>query len=590
MNLKIGVSKRILCLFLVGLITFSSVTYSYQESTHGAEIVSGIVASIAGGPMLTALMIGGVVVAGGVALYELSQTNAEDYRNFASGIKNGFMEFVSEQEKQIALEQDSSLTDQEAANRGVANAREIVNDFWSGAIDTVKNTTENIKFNAVKYWDLYSRIIGQTADIEDTGNGSIQIGDSLKKNSLTNDSVNLDIELNLVSTTYKSRDEIRVVDGKNYIMVGQFYNGYNYYNIDGGIVNPYGNGYSAIPFINVEYTPAGYYVNLYGINIDLIGQTYDDNLNVGSIIQGNGRYITRKWTFEELNTLLNECDFPIVIGDIEESSAIRQNFYNQFVNYLSVSSVAGVTPVWIRTIKETLNNTHIGKSIQTGRKQLVNNGDWVGSIFQEDSVPVKKTGISVLDGVVSGELGWDIPNARTWDDVFSGGKPYADVVGKTGAIGVPDDVITGTKSGDRVIEYPDVSDVQDTADYPDVGTDNPADDKPQSIPEKPQTEVFENQGGTYYPNAIDLTNIFPFCIPFDIIYLIEKFDTGGENAPVITIPIIYPNVIQSAMGSDRYEITIDFHDFIVLRNIMRVFILLLFIAGLMKITRDLIRG
>ena len=268
----------------------------------------------------------------------------------------------------------------------------------------------------------------------------------------------------------------------------------------------------------------------------------------------------------------------------------RQYIFDNWRTWLSSGGGSYITPSWKRTINTAFNNTNFGKSISKGRRAITSGGDVITGIFQEDSVPVKKTGISVLDGVVSGQLGWDIPSARTWDDVFSGGKPYADVVGQTGAIGVPDDVITGTKSGDRVIEYPDTADVQDTADYPDTGTDNPANDKPQSIPDKPQTDVFESQGGTYYPNTIDLTTLFPFCIPFDIIYLIEKFDNDGDNAPVITIPIMYPNAIQSAMGSDRYEITIDFQDFIVLRNIMRVFILLLFIAGLMKITRDLIRG
>ena len=89
---------------------------------------------------------------------------------------------------------------------------------------------------------------------------------------------------------------------------------------------------------------------------------------------------------------------------------------------------------------------------------------------------------------------------------------------------------------------------------------------------------------------MDLTELFPFCIPFDIIYLVKKFDVSGANAPVITLPLKYPNAIRGAMGSDRYVVTIDLGDYVVVRDVIRIFLLLLFIAGLMKVTRDLIRG
>ena len=164
MTKNIDISKRILMLFIAFWITFVSVFSAYQESCECAEYVAGIVTATASGPLLTALLVGGAVVAGGIAVYKIATTTPEDYRNFKSDLKTGFQEFVAEREKQIALEENQNLTDQEASDLGVANAREHVNNFWTRAVDTTRRSATGIKQKTMQYWKEFNAEISDVAD------------------------------------------------------------------------------------------------------------------------------------------------------------------------------------------------------------------------------------------------------------------------------------------------------------------------------------------------------------------------------------------------------------------------------------------
>lgn len=577
------ITKRSLMLVLVAWITFVSVFHAYETTTECAEWIAGTIATIGAGPMLTALVVGGVVVAGGVAVYKIATTDADDYRSFASGIKQGFQEFVAEQEKQIALEQDSSLTDQEAADIGVANARETVNNFFDNAITTTKNTAKNITFNAQKYWNLYSRIIGDVADNGiDENTGVI----------LPNTVINIDV-WNFTDKTGIVGNASSNIGSNTFEYNGKYYLKYGTYADDKDLA------------LDIESR----YPNSFGILEERVRIPFCEVWNQGNIIYNALRFVdvgilsqeiitfggvtTPAWygTNNDINDInkaisLNNIPTFVVNGRGGAESYIREHGY-------SILSVSGgsetVVPSWKRTINNTLNSTKFGDAIQTGRRQLVNEGDHIISVFKEDSVPVNKVGLRENEGIMTGDIGWQIP--QTWDDYFGGGIPFRDVVGGTGTIAVPGiEVIPGVLPKDVVIDFPADADVQDSADYPDNPADEGEGEKPQETPEKPAQDVFESQGGNFYPAAMDLTNIFPFCIPFDLIYLVEKFDIHGENAPVITIPIMYPQIMANVIGTDRYEVVIDFSDFLVLRNIVRIFLLLGFIIGLLKMTRELIRG
>lgn len=83
--------------------------------------------------------------------------------------------------------------------------------------------------------------------------------------------------------------------------------------------------------------------------------------------------------------------------------------------------------------------------------------------------------------------------------------------------------------------------------------------------------------------TMDLTQFFPFCIPFDIYALYEKFEAEAE-APVIDWPIPVPGQEQPT------TIHLDFSVFDSLAVWVRRLELIAFAVGLMFLTKHLIQG
>lgn len=583
-------SKRICAFLLAVMILTSSIATVQYETVKSAEWIAGAVASVGGAPLLTALLVGGVVVAGGIAIYEIAQTDAEDYRNFYNGIKTGFQEFVAEQETIIAKEQDSSLTDQQASDIGVAVARDTVNDFMSNTVDNVKTTTRSVKDKALAYWDLYSTIINGVADNGLSNSSPLLPETEIKqyaRNYTTanfNDIYQLDNVGANCKQVYNATNPTQFDHLNKYWFIQKgsyaYYSNGNYINYE---INNLGSSSSTqVPYVAIDWQQRAY------------GNSYvwdfHSQINNYNFITGKSTY--NKWsarksgiqTYQELITIITAVihgtNIPIVIGNTESAIHTQVESTPLILSVHDDGSSANIKS-YQRTIQNTLDNTHIGKSIQTGRRQLVNSGDYVGSIFVEDSIPVKKQGLKVAEGVATGSIGWDIPANDVWDDYLAGNLPFPDVVGDTGTIVVPRPNVTDFPT-DSTVSIP--SDTVVTDSYP-KAEDDPDNPNNETTPD----EVNQDQAGSYYPSALDLTNIFPFCIPFDIIYIVQQYSGVQANAPVIHWVIPYPNALKGSLG-ESYEITIDFNDYVAVRNVLRIFILLLFIAGLMKITRDLIRG
>jgi hypothetical protein len=85
--------------------------------------------------------------------------------------------------------------------------------------------------------------------------------------------------------------------------------------------------------------------------------------------------------------------------------------------------------------------------------------------------------------------------------------------------------------------------------------------------------------------SLGLQNVFPFCIPFDLVDFIGCLAADPE-APYIKYPVKYP----TADGWGVYELEIDLSRFDSVAKIVRTMELLAFCIGLAKITRDMIRG
>lgn len=105
------------------------------------------------------------------------------------------------------------------------------------------------------------------------------------------------------------------------------------------------------------------------------------------------------------------------------------------------------------------------------------------------------------------------------------------------------------------------------------------DPSPEPDPDAPATDE------EVAPYTADLTTIFPFCIPFDLIRAFKVLSVQGE-APVYNIPlkIDYKYVHINEAWS------IDMSDFSSVIQILRVMETLGFIVGLILVTRKLIRG
>lgn len=101
-------------------------------------------------------------------------------------------------------------------------------------------------------------------------------------------------------------------------------------------------------------------------------------------------------------------------------------------------------------------------------------------------------------------------------------------------------------------------------------------DKPPITPDLPSGAVGDNL-------EADLKSIFPFCIPFDLIACIKGLAADPE-APVWNIKIPMPWVKYT------WTITVDMGDYESVVKIFRIGEDLLFIVGLIVVTRNLIRG
>ena len=143
---------------------------------------------------------------------------------------------------------------------------------------------------------------------------------------------------------------------------------------------------------------------------------------------------------------------------------------------------------------------------------------------------------------------------------------------------------TFVESITNVYPKPDPSLDPNPSPSPDPSPDPDPSPSPDPSPEPdPDAPATDEEAAKYMAN---LTTIFPFCIPFDLIRAFKVLSVDGE-APVYKIPvqIKYGGYIDINESWD-----IDMSDFDMVVQIMRIIETLSFIVGLIMITRNLIRG
>lgn len=86
--------------------------------------------------------------------------------------------------------------------------------------------------------------------------------------------------------------------------------------------------------------------------------------------------------------------------------------------------------------------------------------------------------------------------------------------------------------------------------------------------------------------TVDLSSLFPFCIPFDLYRIVKCFESDPvAPSATVTIPVGYDG---STFTWQEYTVSLE--DFSAVASVVRVFEYVLFVIGLMLITRKLIEG
>ena len=183
----------------------------------------------------------------------------------------------------------------------------------------------------------------------------------------------------------------------------------------------------------------------------------------------------------------------------------------------------------------------------------------------------------VLPGTNAVDLPWfDVAGLHDW------ANDIPDI--KDGIIDTNPD-IPWTDVWDKVIDIPDV--VIPEKDFPYEDVDDPAKPKPTAEPTaKPTTEPLPTTkpGGIDSSQpVVDLSKFFPFCIPFDLIHLVQALD-AEPVAPKWTLKLEPPQF------PVEWEVVLDLSDFESLAKIFRTGETLLFVVGLILITRGIIKG
>ena len=138
------------------------------------------------------------------------------------------------------------------------------------------------------------------------------------------------------------------------------------------------------------------------------------------------------------------------------------------------------------------------------------------------------------------------------------------------------DLVNKFIAGLKTSETPDPSPNPDPSPEP----------NPNPNPSNPDSGDGDNSGDSDIDKGSfvrDLRTLFPFCIPFDLIDCIRLFNAEPVT-PKIEVPMHF------AFVDVDYTWEIDLKDFDGVATVCRSMFLILFIVGLVLITRTLIRG
>ncbi len=275
--------------------------------------------------------------------------------------------------------------------------------------------------------------------------------------------------------------------------------------------------------------------------------------------------------------------------DIKSSFSHQQSATDSYFHNMMVSNICNI-PIFGNST-DALNFAKTGQGIEkaTNYSKKYRIADWLqdnwdGELFD----PL--TGLSYLN---------DLANLAKHQGLNSiGNDPSLDDMKQHLR-----DIIANLRPGYDPVTDPSVDPALDPICYPDTiptpvidptadvvlqpakdPTPSPNPDPSPSTSPKPTTQPTPSPGeiDSSQP-VVDLSKFFPFCIPFDLIHLVQALD-ADPVAPKWTLKLEPPQF------PVEWEVTLDLSQFESLAKIFRTGETLLFVVGLILITRGIIKG
>lgn len=305
-----------------------------------------------------------------------------------------------------------------------------------------------------------------------------------------------------------------------------------------------------------------------------------------------GKVGTKAGTWYDMPMNITEIHDGIVASsrqDIKSSFSHQQSATDSYFHNMMVSNICNI-PIFGNST-DALNFAKTGQGIEkaTNYSKKYRIADWLqdnwdGELFD----PL--TGLSYLN---------DLANLAKHQGLNSiGNDPSLDDMKQHLR-----DIIANLRPGYDPVTDPSVDPALDPICYPDTiptpvidptadvvlqpakdPTPSPNPDPSPSTSPKPTTQPTPSPGeiDSSQP-VVDLSKFFPFCIPFDLIHLVQALD-ADPVAPKWTLKLEPPQF------PVEWEVTLDLSQFESLAKIFRTGETLLFVVGLILITRGIIKG
>lgn len=261
-------------------------------------------------------------------------------------------------------------------------------------------------------------------------------------------------------------------------------------------------------------------------------------------------------------------------------------------NFKSLTSTIESQSAW--DVKDTSlserSNAITAKKYDDDR-QILLSSEVVWNIYDVDETTL----IAQLDhGRYSGELPWTgetIGDSQLFSGQIVGAGAQYDEAGNITDYGnvtvpnvfVPDYVAPGTYA--EALNQMNATATQDshaTANSPAFGQSEGTTVKDWTETNKPTTPEPGTESGQDDFKVEDLEKVFPFCIPWDLYYLLSSL-VASPVAPQFTWTFDFA-------GAGQHDFAVDLSPWEPVAQVLRVGETLLFCVGLVLVTRDLIRG